>query len=85
MLLTKPLGYNLNQRPLYLRFPCAFLALYYRRIVPKDSWARCVHVTGGRVVFASCSVACLAGVGLLAEGPRAHVQVLSFLALLVHE
>lgn len=52
----------------------ARMPIYDRRVKSKDSWTRCIHVTGGKVVFASCSVACLSGVGLLVEGGAARVQ-----------
>jgi len=40
------------------------IPIYDRRLKPKDTWTRCVHITGGKVVFASCSVACHVGVGM---------------------
>ena len=52
----------------------SLLPAYDRRITPKNAWTRCVHVTGGAVVFASCSVACRSGAGLLVEGAAADVN-----------
>ena len=50
------------------------LPVYDRRVKPKNAWSRCVHVTGGCVVFASCSIACQSGAGLLVEGAAADVK-----------
>ena len=45
-----------------------------RRLMPKGTWSRCIHITRGSVVFASCTVACASGVGLLVEATGTRVR-----------